>query len=188
LLSFPSAASLLTSALHSDDWDVDCKMENEEEPFPPFRDDAIQVFEQWRWQTMKSDSFVELGTPRTDSSVEEETWTNSLVSPTGPAEELDCVMDLPELLSHERFLPPQMSVDEDDILFDTSVSSMPFEERFEATTKNLAESMRRSHETRKILSLESPEMSTYERNQSLNGVLKSVEKSTHQVQAYLARD
>jgi vacuolar-type H+-ATPase subunit F/Vma7 len=65
---------------------------------------------------------------------------------------------------------------------------LPFEKRFEATAKNLAESIRRSQETRKSLMLEIPEMSKYERKHSLSGVLKSVEKSTHQLEVYLARD
>jgi hypothetical protein len=135
---------------------------------------------------MKGDSFADLGTPRTDCSI---VSTNSFVSPTGPAEELDCVMDIYDLLSHDRFLVP-LSLDEDDDVFcGTSVSSLPFEKRFEATAKNLAESIKRSQETRKSLMLEIPEMSTYERNQSLSGVLKSVEKSTHQLEAaYLSRD
>jgi hypothetical protein len=187
---FPSASSLSNSTFHSDDddWDGDCEMENDEEPFPPFRDDATQGFEQWRWHQMKSYSFAELGSPRTDCSIEDEKSTNSFVSPTGPAEELDCVMDLNnDLLSHDRFLVPHLSLDEDAMLFGTSVSSLPFEKRFAATAKNLAESIRRSQETRKSLVLEIPEMSKYERNHSLSGVLKSVENSTHQVEAYLAR-
>jgi hypothetical protein len=183
---YPSASSLLNSAFHSDDWDGDYEMENGEEPFPPFRDDAIQVFEQWRWYQMKSDSFAELGTPGTDCSIEDEQFANSFVSPTGPAEELDCVTDLNDLLSHDRFLVPHLSLD-DDVFFGTSVSSLPFEKRFEATAKNLAESIRRSQESRKSLMLEIPEMSKYERNHSLSGVLKSVEKSTYQLEAYLAR-
>lgn len=161
-------------------------MENDEEPFPPFRDDAIKVFEQWRWYQMKGDSFAELGRPGTNCSIEDEKSTHS---PTGPTEELDCVMDLNDLLSHDRFLVPHLSFDEDDdVLFGTSVSSLLFEKRFEATAKNLAESIRRSQDTRKSLILEIPEMSKYERNHSLIGVLKSVEQSTHQLEAYLAQD
>jgi hypothetical protein len=189
---YPSASSLSNSAIDSDDddddWDRDYKMENDE-PFPPFRDDAIQVFEQLRWYQMKSYSFAELGTPRTDYSIEDEKSTNSFVSPTGPAEELDCVMDLNDMLSHDRLLVPHLSSDgDDDVLFGTSVSSLPFEKRFQATAKNLADSIMRSQETRKSLMLEIPEMSKYERKHSLSGVLKSVEKSTHQLEVYLARD
>jgi hypothetical protein len=180
---FPSASSLSNSTFHSDDgWDGDNEMENEE-PFPPFRDETIQVFEQWRWHQMKGDSFAELGTPSSDCSIEDDKSTCSFVSPTGPAEELDCVMDLNDLLSHDRFLVPHLSSNEDDdVLFGTSVSSLPFEKRFEATAKNLAESIRRSQETRKSLMLEIPEMSKY------SGVLKSVQRSTYQLETYLGRD
>jgi hypothetical protein len=60
-----------------------------------------------------------------------------------------------------------------------------FEERYKVMLDRLAESMRRSQETRKSLTIHTTKTKDYERRKSLSGVLSSVEKSTSAIQALL---
>jgi hypothetical protein len=64
-------------------------------------------------------------------------------------------------------------------------SSLPFEERYQATLQKLAESMKRSQETRKSLQMKTPKTEEYSRHSSVKCVLSSIEKSTQQLQNYL---
>lgn len=66
-----------------------------------------------------------------------------------------------------------------------STSSLPFEARYQATLKKLQESMKRSQETRKSLTMKTTKTEKYARNQSVSGVLSSIEVSSRQLQHYL---
>lgn len=68
----------------------------------------------------------------------------------------------------------------------SKTSSLPFEERYQATLQKLAESMKRSQETRKSLQMKTPKTEEYSRHSSVKCVLSSIEKSTQQLQNYLS--
>jgi len=102
---------------------------------------------------------------------------DSCVSPTSPMEELT-FMSLDED-DVDRFSLSLFSCDAD------TTSSLPFEERYKATLQKLAESMKRSQETRKSLKMKTDKTEEYPRNSSVSGVLMSIENSTQQLQGYL---
>ena len=64
-------------------------------------------------------------------------------------------------------------------------SFLPLEQRYQATLEKLAESMKKSQETRKSLRMQTPETAEYTRWNSVSGTLSSIEKSTQQLQTYL---
>lgn len=195
-MAFPSNSSLMV--LPSTDWDADFDLETDLEPFVELKDDAIHVFEQWHQHTPTKPA-TSTGSGNLQKTVvqehrniemEQSPWP-TLLSPVGPMEELDCVMDLNVLICNDAFLLPTLTMPGDttehDTTMDTSTDSLslPFEERFEATAKNLAVSMKRSQETRKSLTVETPGMRKYERNLSVSGVVNSVEASTQKLQTCL---
>lgn len=86
--------------------------------------------------------------------------------------------------------------DDDDASFFTTHSSemspttvattfLPIEERYQATWDKLAESMKKSQETRKSLRMKMADNVDYDRWANLSGTLSSIEKSTQQLQQYL---
>mmetsp|Transcript_24220 Transcript_24220/g.42573 ORF Transcript_24220/g.42573 Transcript_24220/m.42573 type:complete len:241 (-) Transcript_24220:352-1074(-) len=130
-------------------------------------------------------------------------------SPTGPLEEL---ASLNVIINEEdrNFLAPLLENDDDDdmAMLDSSVkrvlevtanakltvvddkkdhSTIPFanDEQIQQVLKKLAESMKRSQETRKSLTMKTPKTEQYVRNQSVTGVLSSIESSSRQLQTYL---
>lgn len=184
-MAFSAASALMDSALPPDEWEVEFQQQDDdedEEPFTPIgNEDPIHIFDQW-----KNDS--------TDQQhgmfhTEDEKWSNSsFTSPSGPIEELNCVMDLNGLPGDDRFFVPILSSAGTDDEMDTSSSPLSFEERFEESIKNLVESMKRSKETRKSLTVETPETYKYMRKQSVDLAKRTVEEFTHQLQNYLARE
>jgi CTP-dependent riboflavin kinase len=84
-----------------------------------------------------------------------------------------------------------MSLDEEDVgrfsltlLSDEAAdttSSLPFEERYKVTLEKLAESMKRSQDTRKCLTMKTPKTDEYPRTTSVSGVITSIEKSTQEL-------
>ena len=64
-------------------------------------------------------------------------------------------------------------------------SFLPLEQRYQATLEKLAESMKKSQETRKSLRMQTSETAEYTRWNSVSGTLSSIEKSTQQLQSYL---
>jgi hypothetical protein len=116
------------------------------------------------------------------------------LSPTGPLEELICMSFEEEDL--DRF-SLSLLVDNNnnnnddsysnyDTASDASVTSEEsFEDRYKTTLKKLEESMKRSQETRKSLWIKTPKTEEYLKHSSVPVVLKSIEKSTLQLQSYL---
>jgi len=96
------------------------------------------------------------------------------MSPTGPLEEL-VFMSLDEE-DVGRFSLSLLS----DEAADTT-SSLPFEERYKVTLEKLAESMKRSQETRKSLSMKTKKTEEYSRTTSVSGVLNMIEKSSQEL-------
>jgi len=108
------------------------------------------------------------------------------LSPTGPLEEL-VYMNMEDDEQDKFFVP---SLDDLDSSPTKSrnlepKSSASVEDKFSVHFKKLAESMKRSQETRRSLTLKSPETGKYDRLQTINGVLSSVEQSTRQIQYIL---
>ena len=110
------------------------------------------------------------------------------VSPTGPLEELTMLKFDEEDL--DRFSlafldftdeSPPSTIDE--VVNDTI--QVPFEERYKMTMTKLAESMKRSQETRKSLQMRTPKTKDYQRSNSVTGVISSIEMSSQQLQVYL---
>ena len=110
------------------------------------------------------------------------------VSPTGPLEELTMLKFDEEDL--DRFSlafldftdeSPPSTIDE--VVNDTI--QVPFEERYKMTMTKLAESMKRSQETRKSLQMRTPKTKNYQRSNSVTGVISSIEMSSQQLQVYL---
>ena len=94
----------------------------------------------------------------------------------------------------ERFLAPLLDTDSminmfmnDDHLVMTSPATNHFvhDERYQEVLKKLTESMKRSQETRKSLTMKTPKTEKYDRTTSVTGVLSSIENSSRQLQTYL---
>jgi hypothetical protein len=98
----------------------------------------------------------------------------SSASPTGPLEELD-YMNVQEEDHDDRFFSPLLNEDDETQQL-TSTSSLSLEERYADTLKKLQESMKRTQETRKSLTMKTPNTETY----LLSSILE-----VHQLQGYL---
>ena len=129
-------------------------------------------------------------------------------SPTGPIEELrsfstmnmiDCAGDN---IDDHCFLVPLLveenSEEEDSMDFDDEGSTtctiqhqqqqhQPIidQKRYQEILKKLEESMKRSQETRKSLTMKTPKTEEYNRTKSITGVISSIESSSRQLNAYL---
>jgi hypothetical protein len=178
VLSSPTELTLPT------EWDHDTEMLNDEELSATSNEEASKVLEQW--QADQEDQDLEL------MEVDEQIGSNLLgddifgepcVSPTGPLEEL-VLMTIDDDDDDDRFFAPLLDSDEP-APNSKATSSLPFEERYQATLKKLEESMMRSQETRKSLSMKTTKTETYERVKSVSGVLTSIETSSRQLNTYL---
>ena len=162
------------------EWENDNGM-MDEELSATSSEEASKVFEQWKTQDEEKDMDImdvdeQIGSELLDI------FQDPCMSPTGPLDELN-YMNLGEA-DVDRFSLSLLN-DVDDGAVDTT-SSLPFEERYKATLKKLAESMKRSQVTRQSLSIKTAKTEEYLRNNaSVPGVLSSIEKSTQQLQGYL---
>jgi hypothetical protein len=159
------------------EWDQDSVIMNDEELSAASHEEASKVFEQWQTDDQDQDlDIMEVDLQIGTNLLGDEIFHDPCVSPTGPLEEL-VFMNLDEDV--DRF---SLSLLEE---CDDKTSSLPFEERYEATLAKLAESMKKSQETRKSLSMKTPKTEKYPRKSSVTGVLSSIEKSSEQLQLYL---
>jgi hypothetical protein len=178
-----SALSSPTELTLPTEWDHDTEMLNDEELSATSNEEASKVLEQW--QADQEDQDLEL------MEVDEQIGSNLLgddifgsepcISPTGPLEEL-VLMTIDDDDDDDRFFAPLLESDDEPA---PNLSSLPFEERYQATLKKLEESMMRSQETRKSLSMKTTKTETYERVKSVSGVLTSIETSSRQLNTYL---
>jgi hypothetical protein len=168
----------------SNEWDQDTEMMNDEEFSATSHEEASKVFEQW--QTDEELDIMEVD-EQIGCNLLEDIFHDPCLSPTGPLEELVLVSFDEE--DFDRFSLSFLGEDDDsDVLTGTttsSTSSLPFDERYKATLSKLAESMKRSQETRKSLQMKTMKTDNYQRRNSVSGVLTSIEKSTQQLQVYL---
>jgi len=156
------------------EWDQDHEMMNDEE-FSTASEEASKVFEQWQTDVEDLD-IMEVDEQIGSNLLEDDIFHDPCVSPAGPLEELNLMtFDEEEV---DRF---SLSLLDDG----DKTSSLPFEERYKATLQKLAESMKRSQETRMSLKMKTSKTEEYERTKSVTGVLSSIEKSTQQLQGYL---
>jgi hypothetical protein len=124
------------------------------------------------------------------------------LSPTGPVEELMSFCNTNILISNEddeRFFAPLLDTTNDnmimfmtncnsslsDLSMTTTAPTFVNDERYQEVLKKLAESMKRSQETRKSLTMKTPKTEKYNRSKSVTGVLSSIENSSRQLQTYL---
>merc|ERR1712050_739318 len=75
-----------------------------------------------------------------------------------------------------------MDVDEPQ---DTSRTFLPFKEQYNLTLRKLAESMKRSQETRSCLTIVTHKTAKYSRQTSVTGVVSSTKNSSQKLQDYL---
>ena len=166
------------------EWDNDQEMMDEEHSAVS-SEEASKVFEQW--QTDDNDEEMDI------MDVDEQIGSNLLgdelfpdpcASPTGPLEELSYLTFDDEEVDKFSLSLLNFTADEQDS--SSSTSSKPFEERYKESLKKLAESMKRSQETRKSLVMKTDKTEEYLRRASVAGVIRSIEKSTTQLKAYLS--
>jgi hypothetical protein len=164
------------------EWNDDEDMMDEEQSAVS-SEEASKVFEQW--QTDDNEAMMDI------MDVDEQIGSNLLGdelfpdpcnSPTGPMEELSYFSFDDEEV--DKFSLSLLNFTEADD--PTSTSSKPFEERYKESLQKLAESMKRSQETRKSLVMKTDKTKEYLRRKSVHGVIKSIEKSTEQLQGYLS--
>jgi hypothetical protein len=164
-----------TDLILPSEWDHDIEMLNDEELSATSHEEASKVFEQW--QTDHDLDIMEVDEQIGSNLLDEDIFEAPCLSPTGPLEEL-VYMNLDDI-EDDRFFAPCLD-DES-----ASTSSLDFPERYQATLKKLAESMQRSQETRKSLSIKTEDIDKYSRSKIVNSVLTSIEKSSQQIQGYL---
>jgi hypothetical protein len=156
------------------EWDQDHEMINDDD-FSAATEEASKVFEQWQTDVEDLD-IMEVDEQIGSNLLGDDIFHDPCVSPSGPLEELNLmIFDDDDV---DRF---SLSLLEDG----DKTSSLPFEERYKATLAKLAESMKRSQETRMSLKMKTSKTEKYERTKSISGVLTSIEKSTQQLQGYL---
>jgi hypothetical protein len=159
------------------EWDHDNEMLNDEELSATSHEEASKVLEQWQADQDQDLDIMEVDEQIGSNLLGDDLFDSSCASPAGPLEELD-YMNVEE--DDDRFFTPLL---EDET--QRTISSLPFEERYAVTLKKLQESMKRSQETRKSLTMKTPKTEKYSRTKSVSGVLSSIEVSSHQLQGYL---
>jgi hypothetical protein len=135
-------------------------------------EEATTLFEHWQTEDeevrlMEID--MQLGPNLLDDAIFNSTCCNS---PIGPIEELVGL----EEEDAENFWTDDSS---------GGANSLEFSEQYKTTLRKLAESMKKTHESRKSLMIKTPKTEKYERSTSVSGVISSIEKSSEQLQAYL---
>lgn len=143
------------------------------------QEEAHAVFEQWCSDDQRYHANIDM--MEVDDQVGADLLGDDMfhddptMSPTGPLEEFASIDDG----DVDRFSLSLFSDSGDETI------SLPFKERYNATLIKLSESMKRSQETRRSLSMTTDETAKYQRSKSVSGVLSSIEKSSQQLNVYL---
>jgi hypothetical protein len=158
------------------EWDDDNEMMPEDEELSATsHEEASKVFELWQTDEQEHElDIMEVDEQMGSDLLGDDIFHDPCMSPTGPLEEL-VFMSLDEE-DIGRFSLTLLSDEASD-----TTSSLPFEERYKVTLEKLAESMKRSQETRKSLTMKTPKTEEYPRVTSVSGVLTSIEKSTQEL-------
>ena len=145
--------------------------------------EASKVFEQWQTEGDDADMMdvdIDVGTKLPN---EEIAFVDFCPSPTSPMDELNYMngedMDKFSLDFLDTVETPTLVVTEEE------VSKGSFEDRYNATLQKLAESMKRSQETRKSLVMKTTQTEHYSRSTFVSGVVESIETSSRQLQSYI---
>jgi hypothetical protein len=176
-MSFPTIQSQTELTLPTE-WDHDTDMMNDEELSATSNEEASKVLEQWQADQDEDLEIMEVDEQIGSNLLGDDIFGATCASPTGPLEELV----LMTIEDDDRFFAPLL----DEMASSSGPPSyLPFEARYQDTLKNLQESMLRSQETRKSLTMKTTKTEKYERTHSVSGVLSSIEVSSRQLQGYL---
>lgn len=164
------------------EWDHD-HFSMDEESSAASSAEASKVFEQWQTEGDDADMMdvdIDVGTKLPN---EEIAFVDFCPSPTSPMDELNYMngedMDKFSLDFLDTVETPTLVVTEEE------VSKGSFEDRYNATLQKLAESMKRSQETRKSLVMKTTQTEHYSRSTFVSGVVESIETSSRQLQSYI---
>ena len=162
------------------EWDHDTELINDDEELSATsNEEASKVLEQWQADQDEDLEIMEVDEQIGSNLLGDDLFGGPCASPTGPLEEL-VLMNLDD--DDDRFLAPLL----DEMTPSPGLpGSLPFEARYQDNLKKLEESMRRSQETRKSLTMKTTKTEKYERTHSVSGVLTSIEMSSRQLQGYL---
>lgn len=173
------------------EWAHETEMMNDEEISATSHEEASKVFEQWQTDNEDMD-IMEVDEQIGCNLLGDDIFHDPCMSPTGPLEELVLVsFDEQDFDRFSLSFLGDNDVDGGKIYKDNfnlaamKTGSLHFDERYKATISKLAESMKRSQETRKSLQMKTPKTHDYQRRTSVSGVLNSIEKSSEQLQVYL---
>lgn len=161
------------------EWDHDTEMLNEEELSASSHEEASKVLEQWQTDQDQDLDIMEVDEQIGSNLLGDELFGAPCMSPTGPLEELHIMS--PDQDSSRFFAPIG-----DDSKSQLVPSASHLDERYKASLMKLQESMRRTQDSRKALSLKTHKTAKYDRRKSVSGVLVSIEKSSRQVNQYLS--
>ena len=190
LTTFVTASTTSEFTLPSE-WDQDTEMLNDEELSASSNEEASKVLEQWQADQDHQDlELMEVDEQIGSNLLGDEIFGEPCVSPTGPLEEL-VLMNVED--DGERFFTPILEEEpceegsgpERRLSDSSSTSSLSFDERYQATLAKLQESMERSQETRKSLTMKTSKTEKYARSKSITGTISAIEKSSRQIQSYL---
>jgi hypothetical protein len=156
-------------------------------------DEALDDVQQWRNSILgyNHDNAMQPSLGSYDDDEEEDDGDGifggaSCDSPTGPFEELEMNAPLMLLLdtdgTSDGYNTDMMMDDDKD---DASITAMPFEKRYKATLEKLAESMKRSQETRNCLTMKTIRTESYGRLESVKEIVSAIATSSSQVQNYV---
>ena len=152
----------------------------EEELSDSSSEESSKVFEQWQTEDQDQEiDFMEVDAKLGPDLLGDELLLESCSSPTTPLEELNYMTFNDDDL--DRFSLSFLSNQGET----KTTTSLPFQERYKATLKKLAESMERSRKTRQSLVMKTTHTEHYARSPYVSGVVKSIETSSHQLQTYL---
>lgn len=142
-------------------------------------EEASKVLE--HWQADDQDQYLDIAgfdEQLSSSLLDTDIFRDPCASPTGPLEELESLK-----IDVDGFDGLLMDVDEE--TRDTSETFLPFKEQYKLTLRNLAESMKRSQETRNCLTIVTHKTAKYSRQTSVTGVVSSTKNSSQKLQDYL---
>lgn len=177
------------------EWDHCSGLINDEE-FSAASTEVSMIYEQFqtdeeRTMVVRHDSMdptlMEVDEQLGSSLLGDDIFHDPCFPPSGPLEDFESISFVPD----DRFSLSLLE-EEDDNNDSAPSTSQPspqenvqFEQRYKLMLDRLAESMRRSQESRKSLTIDTAKTKDYERRKSLSGVLSSVEKSTNAIQELL---
>eukprot|EP00527_Entomoneis_sp_CCMP2396_P007429 CAMPEP_0198153304 /NCGR_PEP_ID=MMETSP1443-20131203/63538_1 /TAXON_ID=186043 /ORGANISM="Entomoneis sp., Strain CCMP2396" /LENGTH=183 /DNA_ID=CAMNT_0043819591 /DNA_START=52 /DNA_END=603 /DNA_ORIENTATION=+ len=166
------------------EWDHD-RFTMDEESSATSSEEASKVFEQWQTEDDGEMDMMDLD-DRIDSNLsgDEIAFIDFCPSPTTPMDELNYMhfgdRDM------EKYSLNLVDITSDDEEEDSDkTSSLSFQQRYEATLQKLADSMKRSQETRKSLVMRTKQTEHYARSPVVSGVVESIETSSRQLRTYL---